>query len=179
MGGPGSGGSRVNSGPPSKSYKLRWLSGNAGHRTRTELDERAEKTASVAGECPEPPAEMLEAQARYWRQWAPLAHRRGMLDEDRTAGFALLCRTAAEADEFLEVIKEQGLTYKKVTIDGAGQQHEEIRSHPILSHYRGHLHRMEQLMARYGLAADGKVRAEPAEKQDDERDQLAKLLAVK
>lgn len=179
MGGPGSGGSRVNSGPASKSSKLRWLSGNAGHRTRTELDERAEKQPSVAGECPEPPADMPESQARYWRQWAGQSHRRGMLDADRVAGFALLCRTAAEADEFLEVIREQGLTYKKVTIDGAGQQHEEIRSHPILSHYRGHLHRMEQLMARYGLAADGKVRTEQVETKDDERETLAKLLAVK
>lgn len=179
MGGPGSGGSRVNSGPPAKSNKLRWLAGNAGHRTRTELDERAVGVPTVTGGCPEPPADMPEDQASYWRVWAPLAHARGMMDAERSPGFELMCRTQAQADAMWKKITDDGMTYIKCTVDGAGNEHQELKSHPLLSHYRGLAHRVEQLMARYGLAADGKVRAEPAEKQDDERDQLAKLLAVK
>ena len=179
MGGPGSGGSRVNSGPAGKSSKLRWLSGNAGHRTRTELDGREVTAPSVTGECPEPPAEMPEEQQRYWRQWAPLSHARGMLDSERTPGFELLCRSQAQADMLWAEIGKEGFTFEKVTVDGSGQEHREPKAHPLLSHYRGLEHRVEQLMARYGLGADGKIRQEAKPQQDDEREALAKLLAVK
>jgi hypothetical protein len=75
-------------------------------------------------------------------------------------------------------IAARGMLFETVTVDGSGQEHREYKAHPLLSHWRALMQRTEQLQARYGLAADGKVESDVAA-VDDERAQLSQLLSVR
>ena len=174
------GGKRLGSGRKPHTRRERWLGGNAGRRPPLMLV-APERSGAASEDVVEPvraEAGVLLPEARvYWARWAPLAHRRGTLHADTLPGFVLLCETAHRAAVLWACIEARGYEQERVTIDGAGQEHRECRANSLLSHWRGLMVRVEQLQARYGLAADGRVPV-AAPVPDDEEARLARLLAV-
>lgn len=177
----GHGGARVGAGRKPKTRRERWLGGNAGGRgalslVRPEGDDIVTADPAVAKDVP---AMLTADEATYWALWAPSALARGTLTEHTRPGLVLLCQVARRAALLWSQIESQGLVFEKVTVDSAAQEHHEPKAHPLLSHYRGLVQRAEQLMARYGLASDGKIPIGEAVRPEDEHEQLATLLAVK
>lgn len=176
------GGKRLGAGRKPLTRRERWLGGNASKVPLALVTSSPERVSAAAetmdGEVPEPPLVLTEDEAAYWRLWAPLARARGLLSEETKPGLVLLCQQARRAAEMWSDIASRGMVHEKVTMDGAGQEHHEFKAHPLLTHWRGLMHRIEQLQARYGIAADGKIAGEAAQ-IDEEREQLAQLLAVK
>ena len=174
------GGTRLGAGRPRKSARAHWLSGDAGERRLALVEAPADAGHAVA---PSPGAPLLApellsaSEAVYWRRWEPLARAQGLLTAETAPGFGLLCQVAAQCQTMRAAIEAEGYTYERVTVDGSGQEHREIRSHPLLTHYRGLVLRVEQEQARYGLQATGKIAPKP--QVDTERDQLSRLLAVR
>lgn len=175
----GWGGSRPNSGPKRKTRKQRWLGGNAGKRPLALVTSSVpvEAGSPVASDEDIPPM-LTEGERAYWRLWAPEAEARGLLHQGTVPGFVLLCQWARKADLFWACIEERGIEQEKVTIDGAGQEHREYKANSLLSRWSDAMKRVEQLQARYGLAADGKSAVEPPSK-DAERERLAAILSVR
>ena len=64
-------------------------------------------------------------------------------------------------------IDHEGLTYFKVTVDGAGTEHRELRAHPLLAQHRGMMQRVEVGLARFRLAPAGKELAPAAPAIDE------------
>lgn len=114
-----------------------------------------------------PPEALPEDQQDFWRRYAWLAMEKGTLTAQTVPAFALLCEQSAEKQAVKATIERDGRTYIKVTIDGAGTEHEELKAHPLTSAYGRLAKAVEALMARFGLAPFGK--AEPV---------LAKAKAV-
>lgn len=170
------GGKRLGSGRKPHTRRERWLGGNAGKRPLTLVA----PSVSVVSEPldVDTPGILTAEELAYWTLWAPVASARGMLHAGTVPGFVLLCQTARRAQVIWECIESRGLEQEKVTIDGAGQEHREYKANSLLAHWRGLMARIEQLQARYGLAADGKVPTDQGG-QDAEEETLAKLLAVK
>lgn len=174
------GGKRLGSGRKPHTRRERWLGGNAGKRPLALVTSHpvSVDADAPAGDAPERPAMLSAAESAYWDLWAPIARARGLLHAGTLPGFVLLCQWAHKADAFWACIESRGLEQEKVTIDGAGQEHREYKANTLLARWSDAMKRVEQLQARYGLAADGKVPTGQSD-ADTEETELAQLLAVK
>ena len=112
----------------------------------------------------EAPAFLSAAERAYWGQWEPLARRLETLAAQTAPGFALLCQVAAEVDTLREV-----LTLAKWEITPGVV-------HPRAASYRNHVLRLEQLQARYGLAASGRQVVLP--RQEESEDDVSKWSGI-
>lgn len=201
MGGKGSGGRRIGAGRKPKTARQHWLTGDAGKRGLALVErpadagapkgqrrgKRAERTppSPVIGAAGEVPAELTDVERVLWERWAPRAKAAGTLTEDTTPGFVVLCQTAADAQVCRAEIYSRGIVNVRTAMQETGNDDEamevvtvELRAHPLWPQYRGLKTRLEMLMARYGIASMGKAPSAEKPDEDDERDQLRKLLAV-
>ena len=176
------GGKRLGSGRKPLKRSERWLRGNAGKVDLALVTSRPEvvpaRDAGVVLSDDDVPAVLTEEEAAYYRLWAPLARGRKMLFPETMPGFVQLCQVARRCARLWSEIDRDGLMYEVVTVDGAGQERREYKKHPLMTEWRGLVSRQEQMLARFGLTADGKVAAE-VESVDDEEMKLARILAVK
>ncbi len=130
---------------------------NTGPKPKT----RAVGRAATQSEPLPLPATLSGAAAAYWTQWSPLACDLGTLVPASAPGFTLLCQVAAEVDDL------------RAVLTAAGWLDLEGRPHPLSASYRNHVLRLEQLQARYGLAAAGKPVAVPGTPERDPLDEWA------
>lgn len=107
-----------------------------------------------------PPEDLPTDEREFWHRYAPNAIEKGTLTPNTLAGFRLLCEMDAEKRKTRAKMDEDGRTFLKVTVDGAGVEHQELKAHPLTSTYGRLAKAVEALMARFGLAPFGK--AEPA-----------------
>ena len=112
-----------------------------------------------------PPADLPEDQRDFWKRYAALAIDVGTLTLQTEASFRLLCELDAEKQATKATLDKDGRTYLNVTVDGSGQQHENLKAHPLTSSYRQLAQRVEALMARFGLAPFGKPVASVGKKK--------------
>lgn len=198
MGGKGSGGRRVGAGRKPKSAREHWLAGDAGKRglalVERPADGGARKTTRGRSRPKEPsidpavdvPSDLLPGERVFWERLAPLARANGTLTDDTVPGFVLLCQTAFDAQQCRAEIYARGIVSTRTAMKETGNDDEamevvtvELRAHPLWPSYRGLKARLEQLEARYGLASAGKAPASGKPDEDDERNQLRKLMAIR
>lgn len=201
MGGKGSGGRRIGAGRKPKTAREHWLTGDAGKRGLALVERPADAGAPkgqrrrgkkpqrpappVIGAAGEVPPELTDVERVLWERWAPRAKAIGTLSEDTTPGFVVLCQTAADAQVCRAEIYSRGIVSVRTVMQETGNDDEameavtvELRAHPLWPQYRGLKTRLEMLMARYGIASMGKLPSAEKPDEDNERDQLRKLLAV-
>ena len=92
----------------------------------------------------------------FWHRYAALAVEAGTLTPRTIPGFRWLCETYTEMREIEALIKEQGRTFIKCTIDGAGNEHQELKKHPHTTDLNKLRKDVDQGMARFCLTAFGK-----------------------
>lgn len=105
--------------------------------------------------------------ASVWNELAPFACEQRTLVPATVAAFRDLCEAIVSKRKMAEQIESDGLTYLKVTIDGSGQEHNEIKAHPLISQHRGMMQRVEAGFVRFRLAPIGKEIAPPEQPQDE------------
>lgn len=98
------------------------------------------------------------------------------LNEDTKDAFRDLCELIVWRRRLLAQIERDGLTYTKVSVDGAGVEHTELKKHPLLGEYRGLMQRVEAGRLRFRLAPNGKALTVKA--QEKEQSALEKLQAT-
>lgn len=103
-----------------------------------------------------PPGDMPTDQRPYWQMYAPLARERRTLTAATVPAFRLLCELEAERAAVKRTLDTDGRTYVKVTIDGAGQEQQELKAHPLKTDYARLAKQVEVLLARFTLAPFGK-----------------------
>jgi hypothetical protein len=139
------------------------MSGWGGHRAGAGQKGAMELVSTaVATEQPlaTPPDDLPEAQQAFWRTNAVLAIEKGTLTRHTESAFRLLCEMDAERRKTLEKLDADGRTFIKVTVDGAGVEHQELKAHPLKSDYRGLCKQVEASLKNFGLSPFGKP--EPA-----------------
>src|SRR5712671_5989268 len=127
-----SGGLRVNAGRPRKDKTLGWLGGHSGKRGKAPAKPTAVPVLPVVP-MPELPAE----QQAVWSELAPHAREARTLIPSTAGAFRDLCEAIVLKRALLARIEQDGLTYLKVSVDGAGVEHTEIKAHPLLAQHRG------------------------------------------
>jgi hypothetical protein len=154
MGGIGSGGA-PGSGRQSKSEHQRFLDGGADKRGR----KRPKKPAA-----PKPvamPGDVSDAVRPIWLALAPHATTARTLTPATVGAFRDLCEAIVLKRRLLDAIEAGGLTYLKVTIDGAGQEHMEQKANPLLAQHRGMMQRVEAGLKCFRLSPIGKEMSAP------------------
>lgn len=155
MGGIGSGGHAA-AGRKPKDRRTAFVHGQRGAK--------AQQAAANAPEAVAIPADLPVEQREVWTSLAPFAVQARTLTKATAQAFRDLCEAIVVKRSMLERIREDGMTYLKVTVDGAGQEHTEVKAHPLISQHRGMMQRVEAGMTRFRLAPIGKemVTEEPA-----------------
>lgn len=103
-----------------------------------------------------PPEDLPADEQAFWVAYASLAIEKGTLTSHTVAAFRLLCELDAEKRKTRSHLDSQGRTFIKVTVDGAGVEHQELKAHPLTGAYGRIAKAVEALMARFGLAPFGK-----------------------
>lgn len=106
-----------------------------------------------------PPGDLPGDQRDFWHSYAGLAIEKRTLTDHTVAAFRLLCELDAEKRATKTTMDRDGRTFIKVTVDGTGQEHQELKAHPLTSAYGRLAKAVETLMARFGLAPFGKAEA--------------------
>lgn len=102
------------------------------------------------------PDDLPESQKPFWNTYAESAIGLGTLTPQTIGAFRLLCELESEKSATRATIDKDGRTYIKCVVDGAGNEHQELKAHPLTSAYRQLAQRVEALMARFMLAPMGK-----------------------
>jgi hypothetical protein len=118
-----------------------------------------------------PPADLPEDQAVVWKTYAPLAMERRTLTQHTVPAFRQLCELEAMKVAIKAQLDRDGLTSAKVTTDvTSGEQHLEIKPHPLLRSYSGITKDIKGLLKDFALCSFGKpVAGGVKSKQEQEK----------
>jgi hypothetical protein len=147
--------------------------GSGGHYATGRKKEEPDVPSDAPFAEVEMPAGMSSGEQAVWNQLAPLAIQERTLTEVTAERFRLLCRAIVREGQMDEQIQKDGWTYQKVTIDGSGQEHTEIKAHPLCGQHRGMMQRCEAGMVAFRLSPTGKALAT---KQKDKPKSALELL---
>lgn len=79
------------------------------------------------------PADCSPEVAAIWAELAEHALRNRTLVASTQTAFLRMCQAIVRHAAMQGQIDRDGLTYLKVTIDGSGQEHTEVKAHPLIS----------------------------------------------
>lgn len=174
MGGKGSGGARVGAGRHRKSDAIKQLQGWAGHHPAPakKSKEAAPKVLPVMA----PPVGLPDEQRAIWLELAPFAAAQRTLTPEMALSFRDLCEAIALKRRMLATIEDDGLTFERrhVDVQAKGAESEErieerdIKAHPLITHHRGLMQRVEAGLMRFRLSPMGKEVDAPAEDAADD-----------
>ena len=110
-----------------------------------------------------PPKDMTDVQKDFWKQLAPLAAIQRTLTTETAHAFRDLC----------EAIVLKRLMLEQINIDGLTMSDEDgvVKAHPLITHHRGLMQRVEAGLMRFRLSPVGKEMA-PVDTPKDEWDDL-------
>ena len=80
--------------------------------------------------CPEA---LGDATKAVWAELAGHALKARTLVPSTVSAFVRLCQAIVKHAEMEAYIARDGMTYLKVSVDGAGVEHQEIKAHPLIS----------------------------------------------
>jgi hypothetical protein len=103
-----------------------------------------------------PPDSLTADEQAFWVSYAPLAIRQRTLTPSTVPNFLLLCELQAEKKAVRATLDTDGRTYIKAWTDSSGQEHQELKAHPLKSDYGKLAKDVDRLMARFMLAPFGK-----------------------
>lgn len=154
------GGARPGSGPKGKSRPFEVLDGGALEAGAVSM-----------------PDGMSPEQQACWKLYAPLATERRTLTPSTVPAFQLLCELKVEMQAVKETLDRDGRTYIKCVVDGAGNEHQELKAHPLKPDYSKLAKQVETLMGRFLLAPFGKPLTIAQPKSKAEKDKAASRTA--
>ncbi len=110
----------------------------------------------IQSEPPSAPEHLSKAERAVWERYAPLALATGMLTREKAPGFEHLCEIVATYQALKVRIDTEGWTSIKVSVDGAGVEHQEEKRHALWSQLQTFAVRRESALRSYGLFANGR-----------------------
>lgn len=123
------------------------------------VEESAEESKGESNSLSIPPADLPAEQRDFWHRYAQSAIEQGTLTTHTVAGFRLLCGDSAKLSAWERQIAKDGETYLKITIDGSGQEHQEVKAHPLLAPSIRLSQRVDAGLGRFKITANGKPEA--------------------
>lgn len=157
MGGKGSGGFRSGAGRKARSARVVAIHGGKVHGIV-----RPVESAPVQ----QPASLSAEVQA-VWAELALPAVNAGTLVANTSSAFVRLCHNVVKHAQMEAQIAHDGLTYLKVSIDGAGTEHTEVKAHPLISRAQALDNAIRASFKDFGINPFGKPLADAIPKPVD------------
>lgn len=135
------------------------MNGHGGMRVGSGAKPQKPRFASIDGNASPlavAPDHLPEDHKPFWNRWAKLAIEAETLNERTACGFEELCGLEAEKRAMRATIDADGRTYIKVTVDGTGTEHTELKAHPLVAKHLALCKQVDSMMARFKLTAFGK-----------------------
>ena len=152
------GGARVGAGRKPKTARILDLHGGR---------ERGIKRAQPFEAVPVAVPGALEASvAAVWSELAPHATTAGTLIPGTATAFQRLCQAIVKHAKMDAQVERDGYTYLKVTIDGSGQEHTEVKAHPLIGKAQTLDNQIRAWFKDFGINPFGKPLAQPAKAED-------------
>ncbi len=127
-------------------------------RRVTKLHEAAQQTAEPgAAVSVLPPEDLSTEQKAVWQTYAGLAIEKRTLTAHTEGTFRMLCELEVRRRKMGQTIDRDGLTYLKVFVDSAGNEHQELKKHPLIAEHRQLSQRVEVLLRQFCLSPFGKA----------------------
>jgi hypothetical protein len=114
-----------------------------------------------------PPEDLPSEQRSFWQEYAWRAVEKGTLTVHTVGAFRLLCEMDAERRATKATIDQDGRTYLKVVVDGSGQEHQELKAHPLTASYSRLAKDVRTGLQSFGLAPFGKPEPTIRKRQAD------------
>jgi hypothetical protein len=167
---------RTGAGRPPKDAREKALAGWADKRgTKASRDAAVARANSPLPVMP-PPDDLPDDQRAVWLALAPHAAAQRTLTDDMALAFRDLCEAICLKRRMLATIEDDGLTYQRKTVKVEREDADvelrteecEIKAHPLLTHHRGLMQRVEVGLLRFRLSPIGKevVTSDPAAKDE-------------
>jgi len=137
-----------------------------GGRVRSETAKREQTAATVPQEPVNTPEALSDAQKAVWNDLAPHATKAGTLTPATATSFQRLCAAIVKHARWEAQIGTDGDTYLKVTIDGAGQEHTEVKAHPLIAKSQALDKDIRGWMKEFIISPVGKPIVQPAKAED-------------
>lgn len=162
MGGKGSGGTRIGTGPKRKTSDEKWLSGK-GPANQPKTPPPVTLIAA--------PADLTEAQTAVWNELAPHACAARTLVAGTVTAFRQLCGRIVLLHQMEAQLEQDGLMDTKVSLQmdetGGGLQTVQKKAHDLLTKCMTMMQRVDQGMLRFRLSPMGKEIIEPEPTKDE------------
>ena len=82
------------------------------------------------------------------------------------SAFLRLCQAVVKHAKMDEQVERDGYTYLKVTIDGSGQEHTEVKAHPLIGKAQTLDNQIRAWFKDFGINPFGKPLAAPVKAED-------------
>jgi len=112
------------------------------------------------------PDGLPEDVSAVWLDLAPHATTAGTLIPSMVPAFLRLCRAVVKHARWEAQIATDGDTYLKVTIDGAGTEHTEVKAHPLIGKSQTLDNQIRGWFKDFGINPFGKPLTAPAKAED-------------
>jgi len=133
-------------GPPGKPTHLKLLEGNPGKQKINDKEPKPPPVSDIS----KPPNWMSPKAKKFWRKYAPILKRLGLLTEPDVPALSILCETFAEYRQALWKLRTEGFT--TLAPSGYEQQRPEVG---ILRKARKDI---ESLLAHFGMTPAARTR---------------------
>ena len=107
-----------------KPTALKLLEGNLGKRPLNEDEPKPKRVI------PSKPSHLDGKARKYWKKFAPMVFDLGLLTEQDGPSFGEICQMYSEIQVLTKEIEQEGRIFIKVSVDGAGIEHQEAKSNP-------------------------------------------------
>jgi P27 family predicted phage terminase small subunit len=139
-----------------KPTKLKVLEGNPGKRPLP-TNEPEPKIAM-----PDMPDDLDADAQKVWNTLGPKLLRIGLLTDADGDAFAILCQIRSRLTQIHRIMHptdgtQPALVQMKVTVDGSGQEHTELKPSPYTTMERLYYQLFRQYAAEFGLSPRGRV----------------------
>ncbi len=155
-----------------KPTRLKAIEGNLGKRELPTDEPQPRPTA------PQKPDDLDELASASWDGLAPVLSKLGLLTEADGVSFEALCRIRGRLAEVARWKNSEDGTLISVkrTVDGAGQEHFELKQHPMIVLERQLLALLRPYAAEFGLSPRGRVGLSVGN-SEQEVDDMSRLLS--
>jgi len=104
--------------------ELKILNGNPGKRP---LNKEEPKPKRII---PDIPSHLDSKARRYWKKYGLILFDLGLLTEMDGPAFGEVCQIYSDISKLTKELRAEGRIFIKVSVDGAGIEHQEVKSNP-------------------------------------------------
>lgn len=118
------------------------------------------------------PPDLDDDAKKYWKKFAPMLNRIGILTEADGEVFGIMCQIRSRIQKIHRVLETEPYTQEKHTVDGAGQEHTELKKNPFIMMEQEYYKLFRAYASEFGLTPSSRSRLSTTKPEEDRLDKF-------